>query len=206
MAVVCAAGSSVNIEGSPDALIHAWYPGSEGGTALAEILFGDISPSGKLPVTFYETAELLPDFEDYSMKNRTYRYAENNVLYPFGYGLTYSKIVCTEVKYSCGTAYVTAENRGSRTTEDVIQLYVKDTSEQAVPNHSLCGFKRINLAPGESGTFEIPVAMSSFTAVDENGERKIFGSNFTLYAGTCQPDGLSRKLSGTVCAETAVIL
>lgn len=205
-AVVCAAGSAINIEADPNALIHAWYPGSEGGTALAEILFGDISPSGKLPVTFYESTELLPDFEDYSMKNRTYRYAENNVLYPFGFGLTYSKIVCTEVKYSGGTAYVTAENRGDIPTEDVIQLYVKDRSEQAVPNHSLCGFKRISLAPGEKAVFEIPVPLMSLSAVDDTGERKIFGSSFTLYAGTCQPDALSRKLSGTICAETTVIL
>ena len=82
--IVCAAGSSVNIESKPDALIHAWYPGSEGGKALAEILFGDVSPSGKLPVTFYETADKLPPFTDYSMKNRTYRYSEGNILYPFG--------------------------------------------------------------------------------------------------------------------------
>ena len=93
--VVCAAGSAVNIEAETDALIHVWYPGSEGGKALAGLLFGDISPSGKLPVTFYEDSEKLPAFTDYSMKGRTYRYAQDNILYPFGYGLTYSKIVCT---------------------------------------------------------------------------------------------------------------
>ena len=146
--VVCAAGSAVNTECAPDALIHAWYPGSEGGTALAEILFGDVSPSGKLPVTFYEKSELLPEFTDYSMKNRTYRFAENNVLYPFGFGLTYGDIVCTSVEYKDGSAVVSAENKGKNATEDVIELYIKDYSENAVTNVSLCGFKRISLYAG----------------------------------------------------------
>lgn len=204
--VVCAAGSSVNTECEPDALIHAWYPGSEGGTALAQILFGDVSPSGKLPVTFYERSDMLPDFTDYSMKNRTYRYAENNVLYPFGYGLTYGEIVCTSVEYKDGKAVVTVENTGGKTVDDVIQLYIKDYCENAVPNVSLCGFKRVNLAAGEKMIVEIPVSERAFTAVDENGERGCFGSRFTLYAGTHQPDEISEKLCGTKCVSTEINL
>ena len=204
--VVCAAGSSVNTECDPDALIHAWYPGSEGGTALAEILFGDVSPSGKLPVTFYERSDMLPDFTDYSMKNRTYRYAENNVLYPFGYGLTYGKIVCTSVEYKDGKVVVTAENTGGKAVDDVIQLYIKDYCENAVPNVSLCGFKRVNLAAGEKMFVEISVSERAFTAVDENGERNRFGSRFTLYAGTHQPDEISEKLCGTKCVSTEINL
>lgn len=204
--VVCAAGSAVNTECEPDALIHAWYPGSEGGTALAEILFGDVSPSGKLPVTFYERSELLPDFTDYSMKNRTYRYAENNVLYPFGYGLTYGNIVCTSVEYKDGKAVVTVENTGKNAVEDVIQLYIKDYCENAVPNVSLCGFKRVCLAAGEKMSVEIPVSERAFTAVDENGERRRFGSRFTLYAGTHQPDVISEKLCGKKCVCTEINL
>lgn len=204
--VVCAAGSSVNTECEPDALIYAWYPGSEGGTALAQILFGDISPSGKLPVTFYENSDMLPDFTDYSMKNRTYRYAENNVLYPFGYGLTYGEIVCTSVEYRNGKAVVTVENTGGKTVDDVIQLYIKDYCENAVPNVSLCGFKRVNLAAGEKTFVEIPVSERAFTAVDENGERGRFGSRFTLYAGTHQPDEISEKLCGTKCVSTEINL
>lgn len=203
--VVCAAGSSVNTECEPDALIHAWYPGSEGGTALAEILFGDISPSGKLPVTFYETADKLPEFTDYSMKNRTYRYAENNVLYPFGFGLTYGNTVCTSVEYRDGKAVVTAENKGSRAVEDVIQLYVKDYCENAVPNVSLCGFKRVALEAGEIIRVEIAVPEKAFTAVDEKGCRKRFGDRFTLYAGTHQPDDISERLCGTKCVSTEII-
>ena len=204
--VVCAAGSSVNTECEPDALIHAWYPGSEGGTALAQILFGDISPSGKLPVTFYERSDMLPDFTDYSMKNRTYRYAGNNVLYPFGYGLTYGEIVCTSVEYKDGKAVVTVENTDEKTVDDVIQIYIKDYCENAVPNVSLCGFKRVNLAAGEKMIVEIPVSERAFTAVDENGERGRFGSRFTLYAGTHQPDEISEKLCGTKCVSTEINL
>lgn len=204
--IVCAAGSAINTECEPDALLHVWYPGSEGGTALAKILFGDISPSGKLPVTFYEKTELLPDFTDYSMKNRTYRYAENNVLFPFGYGLTYSETACTEIQYANGKAAVTVENIGSRNVEEVVQLYIKDYSEHAVPNVSLCGFKRIKLDAGERLTVEIPVPEKAFTAVDENGTRKRFGSKFTLFAGTHQPDSLSEKLCGNKCVCTEINL
>lgn len=204
--MVCAAGSAINTESEPDALIHAWYPGSEGGRALAKILFGDVSPSGKLPVTFYESTDKLPDFTDYSMKNRTYRYAENNVLFPFGYGLTYSKVECTALEYKDGTATITVKNTGNRDTEDVLQLYIKDTSENAVPNVSLCGFRRIKLSAGETGVFEIKIPERAFTAVDKDGNRKIFGKEFTLYGGTHQPDELSTSLSGSACQAIKVSL
>ncbi len=204
--IVTAAGSAVNVHsGSAGALLHAWYPGPEGGKALAEILFGEVSPSGKLPVTFYESTDKLPDFKDYTMKNRTYRFAEDNVLYPFGYGLTYGNVRCTSLSYADGTARVTAENTGERDTEDVIQLYIKDTSEYAVPNVSLCGFSRVSLAAGESAEITIPVPERAFTAVDENGERRIFGKHFTLYAGTSQPDAVSASL-GFECVSADIEL
>ncbi len=204
--IVCAAGSAINTECEADALIHAWYPGSEGGTALAKILFGDVSPSAKLPVTFYESTDKLPDFTDYSMKNRTYRYAENNVLYPFGYGLTYGNVVCSSVEYKDGTAVVAVENKSDKPAEDVIQLYIKDYCENAVPNVSLCGFRRISLEAGEKFSLEMPLSKNAFTAVDENGVRKCFGSRFTLYAGTHQPDKISEKLCGTKCVSTEIQL
>ncbi len=199
--IVVAAGSSINTESEPDALLHAWYPGSEGGTALAEILFGDISPSGKLPVTFYESTEKLPAFTDYSMKGRTYRFTQDNVLFPFGYGLTYGDVRVTALEYSDGTARVTAVNSGTRTTDDVIQLYIKDSSEFAVPNVSLCGFRRVRIAAGEAVTVDIPVPERAFTAVNDKGERAKFGSSFTLYAGTHQPDALSGRLTGSECVS-----
>lgn len=206
MIVVCAAGSSINIETEADAHIHAWYPGSEGGKALAKILFGDISPSGKLPVTFYEAADALPDFTDYSMKNRTYRYAENNVQYPFGYGLTYSDVVCTELSYSDNTAYISAINRGNTATEEVIELYIKSDSENAPLNPALCGFRRIRLEAGESAEIEIHIDSKAFTDVNAEGKRAVFGKRFTLFAGTHQPDALSTRLTGTECISTEIIL
>ncbi|MBQ9541339.1 glycoside hydrolase family 3 C-terminal domain-containing protein [Ruminococcus sp.] len=200
--VVCA-GSAINTESQPDALIHAFYPGAEGGKALAEVLFGDVSPSGKLPVTFYEDTDKLPEFTDYSMKGRTYRYTTDNILFPFGYGLTYGGVKVSAVEYKDGKAVVSVENSG-RATEDVIELYLKDYCEQAVPNVSLCGFKRVKLGEGEKATVEIAIPEKAFTAVDNNGVRKVFGSKFTLFAGTHQPDALSEKLTGAKCVSTEI--
>lgn len=200
--VVCA-GSAINTESKPDALIHAFYPGAEGGKALAEVLFGDVSPSGKLPVTFYEDTDKLPEFTDYSMKGRTYRYTTENILYPFGYGLTYGGVKVTGVEYKDGKAVVSVENSG-KATEDVVQLYIKDYSENAVPNVSLCGFKRVKLGEGEKAAVEMAVPEKAFTAVDDNGVRKVFGDKFTLYAGTSQPDALSEKLTGVKCVSVDI--
>lgn len=202
--IVTAAGSAINVEADCNALIHAWYPGQFGGMALAEIIFGDVSPSGKLPVTFYENADELPDFCDYSMKNRTYRYAQGNILYPFGYGLTYSKFECSDLEYSNGIASVTVTNIGDRKTEDVVEFYIKDTSPDAVPNHSLCGFKRVTLDAGESTIVSVRIDRRSFEAVAEDGTRRIEGSEFTLSAGTCQPEPLSESLSGTKCVSIRI--
>lgn len=193
LVVVLTTGSAVNPETDCDALIETWYPGQMGGKALARILFGDVSPSGKLPVTFYENTENLPDFEDYSMKGRTYRYAEGNILYPFGYGLTYSKVECTAVSYADGKAVVTVSNNGNYDTDEVVQLYMKDTSEFAVPNVSLCGFKRVHVKKGETVTVEITVPESAFEAVDNEGRRAVYGKKFTLYADVSQPTDKSAK-------------
>lgn len=201
--IVCAAGSSINTEVNSDALIHAWYPGSEGGKALADILFGDISPSGKLPVTFYETADRLPDFTDYSMKNRTYRYTSDNILFPFGYGLTYGNVRVKSLEYKAGTAFVTVMNLG-RTTEDVIELYIKAHDDNAAPNPPLCGFRRIFIRDGEEFTVEIPISEKAFTVINDRGERIRPNCGYTLYAGTHQPDVLSASLCGTDCASTEI--
>ena len=170
---------------------------------MAGILFGDVSPSGKLPLTFYENTDKLPDFTDYSMNERTYRYAVDNVLYPFGYGLTYGNVICTDLKYADGVASVTLENKGER-TDDVVQLYMKDYCGQAVRNVSLCGFRRVSIDRGERMTVNIPVPERAFTAVDEDGTRRVFGSHYTLYAGTHQPDKLSKALTGTDCVSVDI--
>lgn len=170
--VVLSAGSSVTIDDDREnALICAWYAGPHGGTALAEIIFGEISPSGKLPVTFYKDTDKLPEFTDYSMKNRTYRYIENNdnVLYPFGYGLTYSEFECRIVSVNGDTVTVEAENVGNYDSGEVIQLY-KDTK---TGNPQLCGIKRIYLMKGEKAQFEV-------TADIAEGDK--------LYCGFGQPE------------------
>jgi len=206
--VVIASGSALNPEATKaDAIIQAWYPGSVGGVALADILFGKVSPSGKLPITFHENCDALPAFTDYSLKNRTYLYAENNVLYPFGYGLTYGKVVVKEMLYSDGTATIRAENKGVVATEDVIQLYIKDNhSVHAVRNHRLCGFKRVALAPGEVITVDIELDKTAFDVVDDAGRRFIDSNSFTLFAGVHQPDELSQRLSGTECVSVEILL
>lgn len=214
--IVNATGSSVNVldgqTDAPNALIQTWYPGELGGTALAKILFGEVSPSGKLPVTFYESAAKLPDFTDYAMHGndkhdgRTYRFLTGNVLYPFGYGLTYSKVVCDRVTFDAAkkSATVTIHNEGSMATEEVVELFLKDTSEWGTVNPALCGFQRVFLAAGESVTVEIPVADRAFTSVNADGVRDVFGKQFVLYVGTHQPDALSTKLSKTECVSVTI--
>jgi beta-glucosidase len=202
--IVMASGSALNPLGeTSDAVIQAWYPGQLGGEALANILFGNVSPSGKLPVTFYESADQLPAFDDYSMKNRTYRNLVDNVLYPFGFGLTYSKVVCKSVAFDplSNIAKVSVQNIGQFDTDEVVQLYIRDEgSPWAVKNHKLCGFKRVHVKSGETIEVEIALSKDAFEVVDEAGNRFVDGSIFTLYAGVNQPDGVSTKLTGIECA------
>ena len=203
MIVVCAAGSSINIEHDCDALIHAWYPGSEGGKAIADIIFGKVSPSGKLPVTFYNSADKLPCFTDYAMSDRTYRYTRDNILYPFGYGLTYGDVVVTSLSYDDGKVNVEVENNGADTC-DVIELYIKSHCDNAPAYPVLCGFKRIFVKKGEKLDVEIEISDKAFTTVSDIGERKQFAKEFTLYVGTHQPDELSCQLSGTNCMSIEI--
>ena len=207
--VVLAAGSSINpLAGKADALLQAWYPGELGGTALANILFGKVSPSGKLPLTFYQSIEGIPDFADYSMKDRTYRYTRKNILYPFGYGLTYSKVVVTDCVYDDSTAKasVTVQNQGDVDTEDVVQLYIHNTtSANATPFPKLCGFKRVAIPAGEEIVVELTIEDSAFDVVNDEGEVIREGNTFDLFAGVSQPDELSRELTGSSCVRVSVV-
>ena len=188
------------------AVLQVWYPGARGGADVAGILFGDVSPSGKLPVTFYQSTEELPPFEEYSMKGRTYRYFDGVPLYPFGYGLTYGdcKVLSMDVSMQKAegfeevAAYVEAavENSG-RETEDVLQVYIRDEEyEGAIPNPSLCGFARIRLKEGERKTIRIPIKLRAFTSVDEQGERAVRSRKFTIFTGFSQPGARSEELTG----------
>ena len=195
--VVLAVGSSLNIDSPADAVIQAWYPGEAGGTALANILFGRVSPSGKLPVTFYENARYLPPYTNYSMEGRTYRYTRENVLYPFGFGLTYADVYAEALRYENGKAVVTVRNAGLCETEDVLQLYIRDTvSPFEVPQCRLCGFLRIRLGAGESGEFVLEPDKKAFTVVDDDGRRIDGSGHYRLWAGFCSPGELGEKFTG----------
>ncbi len=214
--IVCLmAGSAIDLSEAQDkaaAVLQLWYPGARGGKAVADILFGDCSPSGKLPVTFYRTLEELPAFEDYSMKGRTYRYMEQEALYPFGYGLTYgdvhverAEIVSTDGATGDVTVHVAVKNAGDTATGDVIQIYVKDTeSPFAVPNHSLCAFERVFLEAGEGREMDMTVSGDAFLAVNEEGVFVEGGGRYVLYVGTGQPDQRTAVLTGKKCVEIVV--
>lgn len=185
-----------------NAILQAWYPGARGGLAVAKLLFGKASPSGKLPVTFYKNSDDLPPFEEYSMKNRTYRYMETEPLYPFGYGLTYGELSVRKAELKeplsdKGTVLlVEIENEGEETVRDVLQVYVKDLdSPDAVLHASLCAFDKVVCEPGERKTILMPIAYRAFTVVREDGSRVLNGNHFKLYVGTSQPDSRSVQLT-----------
>ncbi|MCD7784916.1 MAG: glycoside hydrolase family 3 C-terminal domain-containing protein [Oscillospiraceae bacterium] len=202
--VILASGSSLNIEDDrPNALLQAFYPGSEGGKAVADILFGKVSPSGKLPVTFYKSVDGMPEFTDYCMRNRTYRYedlSKDNVLYPFGFGLTYSDIKVTDVKTTVDEEAVHAEvtlTNSSVSGSDALQVYFKSSSPDAVRNQALCAFKKVTLSEGETKTVFIDIPLQNLTVVDNDGRRYLDKeAETTLYFGTSQPDDLSVSLTG----------
>ena len=211
------AGSALTFNGAEEkcaAVLDLWYPGSRGGKAVADLLFGKCSPSGKLPVTFYKNEDDLPAFEDYSMKGRTYRYVESEVLYPFGYGLTYSNIELSNLRVSevkkdfeYVDVTVNVKNIGNFDTEEVIQCYIKDLeSKYAVLNHSLAAFKRVKLNIGESIDLTLRLDKKSFEVVNDDGERVIDSTKFKIYVGVSQPDNRSVELTGKSPLETIIQL
>lgn len=212
--VIVASGSALNIEtDKPNALLQAFYPGSVGGKAVADILFGKVSPSGKLPVTFYKDINDLPEFTDYCMRERTYRYddaAKDQVLYPFGYGLSYGDVkvtaACATVEGDTVNATVTLVNDGA-CTADALQVYFKSTSKDAVRNHALCAIKNVTLANGEEKVVTLAIPTKYLTVVNDDGVRYLDkDAKTTLYFGTSQPDELSCKLSGKSCVAVEITL
>jgi beta-glucosidase len=199
------AGSSMDLDLADEkanAILQTWYLGCQGGTALAKILFGEISPSGKLPITLYSTKNVIPDFEDYSMKGRTYRYLEEKPLYPFGYGLTYSRIEVKDIESVLDEnknlrLKVTVENTGNRFTKDVLEAYVKNKDSEYAPlNPVLCGFKKISLDKGEERTYDIEISSNAFLVVNEDGEKILDSSSARIYVSTSGVDERSEELTG----------
>lgn len=201
------AGSAINLSFAHEhcnAVLTTWYPGARGGKAIADLLFGNCSPSGKLPVTFYRSLDNLPPFTDYSMKNRTYRYIEEEPLYPFGYGLTYGNAVCKSAEL-VGTVELekdleitaTVQNQSNIAIEDVLQTYIKDEqSKYAVRNTSLCGFLRVALGAHEEKVVKLTIPFNSLKAVNDQGERILDSKKFKLYVGFSGPDARSIELTG----------
>ncbi len=200
------------------AVVQTWYPGARGGRVIAKMLWGELSPSGKLPVTFYRDTEELPDFEDYSMKGRTYRYFEGEVLYPFGYGLTYGAADITKVTVNGKPAgdetaidgddiaiEAVVANTGAAAIEEVVQVYVKAESADATPNAKLCGFARVAVAPGETKTVAVPVDKDALIVINEAGEKVSGGSRYVFSVGFGQADARTEELSGKKAVVFTVV-
>lgn len=180
------------------AIVQCFYPGAEGGTALADILFGRVSPSGKLPVTFYSSIDDVPEFTDYAMENRTYRYFGGTPLYPFGYGLSYTAFSYGDMRYADGVVSVRVKNTGDTASGEVVQLYLDSAGIKGQPLYRLSGFERIFLAPGEEKTVAFPLSEKELMLFDENGEKKLFPGTYTVYAGGRLPDASAERLTVTV--------
>ena len=195
LVTVIAAGSNLNVPWG-NAKVFTWYPGQAGGTALAELLFGEKNFSGHLPLTFYKDVDDLPAFENYSMQNRTYRYFSGKPLYPFGYGLSYTSFKLIRADAEDLTVKAEIQNTGKMSGDALIQIYVACESAYAPLHPRLCGFKRISLEPGEKNTVIIDLDPLTNTVVTESGER-METEQYTLFAGLCQPDENSVRMSGS---------
>lgn len=179
-----------------EAIIHVWYPGEEGGRAVADILFGKASPSGKLPITFPKATSQLPAFDDYRMDERTYRYATWEPLYPFGFGLNYTTFEYSDLKLGSSAqkagspldVQVTLTNTGSQAGEEVVQVYLSDLEASVkVPLYNLVGFQRVALQAGESKTLTFTITSEQMMLIDDDGEQRLEAGAFRVTAGGCSP-------------------
>jgi beta-glucosidase len=179
-----------------DAIIFAWYPGELGGKAVADIIFGDVVPSGKLPITFPASTTQLPPYEDYSMKGRTYRYMTEKPLYPFGFGLSYTSFRFDSITLSAPAiaagaaikATVTVTNTGKQDADEVVQIYIsKDDRGADDPLSSLRGFRRLHIPAGKSAAVEFELLASAFETVNEKGESVLAPGSYSVIAADAAP-------------------
>ena len=202
------AGSDIDLSFAMEhfaAILVLWYPGGQGGKACARVLFGEAEPSGKLPVTFYASMEELPDFTDYAMEGRTYRYMKGKAQYPFGYGLSYGKTRLSDASLHHGVLSVQIENIGERSCQEVVQVYVKCLdSVYSVPNPQLCAFARVQTEPGEKRLVSLKLPGDCFTVIDTEGRRVHDVRHFVVYVGTSAPDERSVELTGVRPLEIEV--
>ncbi len=201
LVVVLINGSAVSVNWANEhaqAIVEAWYPGEEGGTAIADVLFGDYNPGGRLPVTFYKSVDQLPPFTDYRMEGRTYRYFRDESLFPFGYGLSYTKFMYSNLKVRPKKVApgenveisVQVENIGGRSGDEVVQLYLTDVAASVpVPIRQLQGFERIPLAAGEKKMVRFTLTSGQMSLIDARGNRVVEPGEFMVAVGGNQPTG-----------------
>lgn len=206
--LVLSAGSAIDLswaEEHVDAIIDSWYPGARGGKAVAEAIFGEYSPSGKLPVTFYQGTENLPEFTDYSMAHRTYRYTNENVLYPFGYGLHYGETNYDGMSVDKAESdvnepvevFVNVTNDSRYTVNEIVQLYIRhvDAAEYE-PGYQLKGIEVVKLEPYETKKVKLTLSPRDFAVIEEDGSCVAVPGIYEISAGGQQPDDRSTKLTG----------
>lgn len=186
-----------------DAIVMAWYPGEEGGNGVADVLFGDVNPSGRLPVTFPRATAQLPPFEDYSMNNRTYRFVRDEPLYPFGFGLSYTTFTYSNLRLAhtrisrdgVTTATVTVKNVGGRPGDEIVQLYISDCEASVrVPLYALKSFQRVSLAPGEARDVQFEITAEMLALVDLEGQSRVEPGAFRVIVGGTCPHPRSQAL------------
>jgi len=198
LVVVLMNGSALAVnwaQANANAILDAWYPGEEGGTAIAETLAGANNPAGRLPVTFYTGIDQLPPFEDYAMNNRTYRYFHGQPLYPFGYGLSYSKFAYSKAKLSKAklkageplTVEAVVKNTGGRDGDEVVQVYLTFPQLPGAPIRALRGFTRVHLAAGKTQRVQLKLDPRDLSYVNEAGDRLVASGKYHVSVGGGQP-------------------
>ncbi len=182
-----------------DAIVQAWYGGEKGGAAVADVLFGDYNPGGKLPVTFYQNVEQLPDYEDYRMAGRTYRYFQGKPLFPFGYGLSYTTFQTSAPTYRDGRITVSLRNTGKHDGSEVVQVYVRDPRDADGPQKTLRAFKRVQLKAGASQTVTIPLPREAFELWDAGSNAmRVRPGTYEVYVGTSSADKDLKKTTAVI--------
>jgi len=170
------------------AILMVWYPGEAGGQALADVLFGDYSPAGRLPLSFVKSLDDLPPFTDYAMQGRTYRFMEKDVLFPFGHGLSYTTFKYSDLKMQGLTAHVTVRNTGDRDGDEVVQVYIQRVRPGAPrPIRQLAGFQRLHVRQGAARRVRIKLSRRQFAAYDEQGRPFIEPGLYRISVGGGQP-------------------
>jgi beta-glucosidase len=192
-----------DLEDLMQAIVYAWYPGQAGGQAVADVLFGDAVPSGKLPLTFPKSLEQLPPFEDYAMTGRTYRYTTEEPLFPFGFGLSYTRFTYSDMRLDTTTIQAGESltlqcmltNGGSVAADEVAQIYLSDlAASTVVPLHSLIGFRRVRLNPGERTVISFTVTPEMMQLVNDAGDRVLEPGEFRVMVGGCSPSERGTQL------------